>query len=247
MSTERARGEETEEDQVMSEVEEASEASQTGKEDDEREERRRRREENRHENESLLDEEEEEEDLQEKQLPMKDRLRNAANVIQPKNAIEIKKLSKPEANPSGAEGNISIAANPSGVAKDSPYPSGGELLKGQSESVNKAYETVAALRSGQRTNPSLSQGGKRVFEKGRLGSFANSGDGRAGSAHFRSLTEHRLNRNISYSFDPRNCSCSICPGRGSHQVSGGGWGRIHKANVCFVRSKFSSHFSLFCG
>jgi hypothetical protein len=232
-------GEMEESDQEMEEVVEhtaEAAAAATAAEDtppaglDEREQRRLRRKEVSKEDESLLDEEETEE-VSGRFQDMKLRLRNYNPM--PQNKIEIEKLLVSEANPSGAEDKLPpiTAANPSGAAEGSSYPSGGGPLKGQSSTINTSYETVASLRSGQRTNPSLSQGGKRVIEKSKLGSFGNSGDGRAAAAHFRSLTENRVNRNISYSFDPKTCICSVCPGRAGHSVCGGEGGLVRQTFI----------------
>ena len=89
-------------------------------------------------------------------------------------------------------------------------------LAGQTDSVISSYNAVAALRKVDRTNPSLSGGGKPKAETSQIGSFKTRGDGRLAICHFMTLVEKK--QNISFSFDPKTLICSSCSGRGGHPV-----------------------------
>jgi hypothetical protein len=138
------------------------------------------------------------------------------------NPVIVSKLCKlpfPETNPSGVKGQFGNGVIPSDVPVfPTNFNSVGKLA-GQTDSIIGSYNAVAALRKVDRSNPSLSEGGKQKHESSQIGSFKTKGDGRLAICHFMTLVEKK--QNISFSFDPKTLICSSCSGRG-----GGGtrWG-----------------------
>jgi hypothetical protein len=81
-------------------------------------------------------------------------------IINPVIVSKLCKLPFPETNPSGVKGQFGSGVNPSDVPVfPANFNSVGKLA-GQTDSVIGSYNAVAALRKVDRTNPSLSGGGK---------------------------------------------------------------------------------------
>jgi hypothetical protein len=125
-------------------------------------------------------------------------------------------------NLSGVKGQFGNGVNPSDVPVfPTNFNSVGKLV-GQTDSIIGSYNAVAALRKVDRTNPSLSEGGRQKPESSQIGSFKTKGDGRLAICHFMTLVEKK--QNISFSFDPKTLICSSCSGRGGGTQWGeGGW------------------------
>jgi len=137
------------------------------------------------------------------------------------NKVCIKRLTvKTGANPCGASvSSANVVHNPSSSGSNH---SGEPALPGQSETVNRAYKAVSALRQSTRTNPSMGPEGGVAIAKKKVGSFENKNDGRSSLCCFRALMDRK--QNLCFSFDPATLKCTACPGRGEHEVGGGGWG-----------------------
>jgi hypothetical protein len=141
------------------------------------------------------------------------------------NPVIVSSLSKmpfPETNQYGVKGQFDSGANP----RDAPsFPTNlnsvGKLA-GQTDSIVGSYNAVAALGKVDRSNPSLSGGGKPKTETSQIGSFKTRGDGRLAVSHFMTLVEKK--QNISFSFDPKTLICSSCSGRGGAPCWGRGGG-----------------------
>ncbi len=108
------------------------------------------------------------------------------------NPVIVSKLSKlpfPETNRSGVKGQFGNGVNPSDVPVfPTNFNSVGKLT-GQTDSIIGSYNAVAALRKVDRSNPSLSEGGKQKPESSQIGSFKTKGDGRSAICYFMTLVE----------------------------------------------------------
>jgi hypothetical protein len=136
-------------------------------------------------------------------------------------------VAKDGANPSGASSSSAIfVSNPIGSGSNR---NGDPALKGQPETVNRAYRAVSALRQSTKSNPSMSSEGGLVIEKKKVGAFESKIDGGAAICHFRSLMDKK--QNICFSFNPATLKCNACPGRGEHEVGGEGGGELRQTFV----------------